>query len=160
MKKLLLAAMLPAALGLAAPVSARTFYYPGTVCQPTAGAGTCIDFDQYGAHNNCSTAVSVECALPITTSGSPSVWQMYYTGYDRSTTANVNCQLQKTTAEGNVTYSTNVNTSNGGLNSGAQFPIAFPNVPADGFWRLRCSIPGLNAGQASHVTNLLLSTSE
>jgi len=162
--KTLVLATLAAGVMVSSSAFARTILVPGTICQPVQGSGGCIEYSNYGVHNICSGVATVECPLPASENNNsplPTVYQVYYTGYDRSTAANVNCSVQKTDTSGNVVYSAAANTGGGGVGSGVQFPIVFPNVSQDGWWRLRCTIPGVQtAGWFSHVTNILVGTTE
>ena len=163
MKLLALATVVTGVTLASSPASARTFLIHGTTCQPVQGSGGCIEYSQYGAHNICSGTATVECPLPVdeANSGGTNVYQLYFTGYDRSTAGNVSCAVQKTDFSGNVTYNATAATSGGGVGSGIQSPIVFPNVSSDGWWRLRCTIPGVQtAGWFSHVTNILVGTNE
>ena len=163
MKKLVLATLTVGVALASSQAFARTVLIPGTVCQPIQGAQGCVEYSQYGTHNICATTITVECPLPASepnASPHPSVYQVYYTAYDRHTTQNVSCTIQKTDTSGNSTYSATASTGGGGVGSGVQFPIVFPNVGQDGWWRLSCTIPGVQAGWFSHVTNILLGTTE
>lgn len=163
MKVLALATLVTGTTLVSSQASARSFLIHGTVCQPVQGSGGCIEYSQYGAHNVCSSTATVECPLPIDepNSGLPNVYQLYFTGYDRNTSSDVSCFVQKSDFSGNVTYNATAATGGGGVGSGIQSPIVFPNVSADGWWRLRCTIPGVQtAGWFSHVTNIFVGTSE
>lgn len=166
MKKLVLTAL---TLGLAlasSQASARTFVIPGTICGPVLGSASCIEYGQYGAQNNCASVATVECPLPsdYANAGATNVYQTYFVAYDRNSgntsTTNVSCTLQKTDFEGTLLYTASLSTSNGGAGSGSQIRTFFPNVSQGGFWRMRCSLPAVQAGAISHLTNLLVGTNE
>ena len=148
---------------LAAPAAfARAHTYSGTICQPVPASVSCIEYSQFGVNNTCSTTQTVECPLPIDYSNAATtIFNVYVVAYDRSTTSNVSCTLQKTNTDGLWTYSANATTFNGGANSSSQFINFFPNVSVDGFWHVRCTLPGVQtAGQFSHITNLLFGTND
>jgi hypothetical protein len=158
MKKLLLAA-LPIALALpASQAFGRTFVIPGTVCQPIPSSAGCIDYTQFGVHNTCGSTATVECPMASSYVGSPSVYQAYFVAYDRNTSTNVSCTLQRSDYTGAVLYSATLSTS--GSSASAMIRTFFPNVPQSAFWRMRCTIPAVQSGQVSHITNLLLGTTE
>jgi hypothetical protein len=151
-------------LGLAlvsSQASARTFHYPASECVPVSGSAACVDYGQWGVGSICSTAVTVECALPITyIDNTQNVSQVTYFGYDRNSTsgANLTCTLQKRDSDGTVMnswtlgMSTPTSAAAGVLTK--NFPA--PNVLQNRFWSMRCTIPGVQAGQFSHLTNFLL----
>ena len=137
-------------------------YLPGTVCQPITGAtANCVEYTQYGVHNTCSTNITVECPLPITSnSPAPSAWFAQYFAYDRSTVDNVSCTIQKTDSSGNVTFQSTANTSGGGAGSAVQSQIfTLTSQSFDSWWRFRCSLPGnQTAGWFSHLTSITIAS--
>lgn len=140
---------------------ARTFVTPQTVCQPTSGFTGCINYDQFGAHNTCGVVATVECPLPISYPvATPTVNTVGVFSYDRSTTTNVSCTLQRTDFAGNVLYTSTQSTAGGGPGTGVQTNTFSPAVSASGYWRLRCSVPAVNAGNFSHISNVYVQTSE
>lgn len=163
LKNLVLATLTVGVALISSQASARTILIPGGVCQPVQGSGGCIEYSQYGVHNICSGTATVECPLPVDEpNGSlPNVYQLYMGAYDRSTVANVSCTVTKLNTDGNPTYTGTLSTGGGGVGASIQLPIVFPNVTSDGWWRLRCSIPGVQtAGWFSHVTEILIGTAE
>lgn len=164
MKMLALGTVTAAVILVSSQASARTTLVHGSVCQPVQGSGGCIEYSNYGVHNICSGTATVECPFPTDERNSsplPNVYQVYYTAYDRHTSSNINCTIQKVGFDGNASYSAPANTGGGGVGSGIQSPIVFPNVSQDGWWRMRCTIPGVQtAGWFSHITNILVGTDE
>jgi len=163
MKKFI-AAVVPLGLALVASSSdARTFTFPQTGCRPILGSAGCIDYSQYGAHNVCGGTATVECPLSVSypTSGSFSVTSAAYFAYDRNTASDVSCTLQRTDFSGAVLFSTTVNTSGGGVGSGVQTGTFTVSQNINGYWRLRCDLPGVQtAGWFSHISNTYLISNE
>lgn len=161
--KRFIAAIVPLGLALIASSSdARTFTFPQTVCQPVLGSAGCIEYDNYGAHNVCGGTATVECPLSLSypTSGSFNVTSSAYFAYDRNTTSNVSCTLQRTDFSGAVLFSTTVSTSGGGPGTGLQTGTFTVSQSINGYWRMRCDIPGVQSGWVSHVSNLYMISSE
>jgi hypothetical protein len=146
---------------LSAPASARFYVYSGVGCRAAVPSQVgCIESSQFGVQNACSSPVAVECPLDAGSGvDDPIVTFVSFTGYDRSTVADVSCQVQKVSADGSLLFGKTIKTEpvNG---TGAQQPITFPNIGQSGSWRMRCSIPGVQAGQFSHVTSMSMLTSE
>jgi len=158
MKKLF-AAVLPLGLALvASSADARTLVATGAECQAEAGS-TCVSFSQFGAQNNCSTTQNIECPITHSYSGSPTVTQFYFTGYDRHSTQNVTCTLRKVDGGGNILFSSSKNTTNEGA---SHQTIVWLNLnQTQGFWwNMRCSLPPVEAGEISHLTSYVWLTSE
>ena len=137
-------------------------YLPGTVCRlATASLANCAEYTQYGIQNNCSGGITVECPLPITSNApAPGAWFATYYAYDRSTTSDVSCTIQKTDGAGVVVFQSSMNTGGGGAGSGVQNPIfSLSGQSFDGWWRLRCWLPGVQtAGWPSHITNITIAS--
>lgn len=144
----------------ASSASARLNTYPQTLCQPLLGSLSCIEYSQYGVHNVCTGTATVECPLPTSkpSSGSINVTQAAVFAYDRNTSTNVSCSVQRTDYQGSLLYSTTLSTSGSG--SGVQAKYATFTQSHDGYWRMRCSIPAVQSGNLSHVANAYLQTSE
>jgi hypothetical protein len=160
MKRSLLLA-LPFGLALlSAPASARTYMYPGAVCQAALPSQVgCIENTQFGVHNVCGSIATVECPLDSGFLGlGATVSFVSFTGYDRSTLSNVSCQVQKVNSDGGVLFTSTISTTGSG--AGSQLLSTFPNISENGFWRMRCSIPAVQAGQFSHVATLSMLTGE
>lgn len=127
-------------------------YTHGTACVPTSGALGCLEYDRYGVHNTCSSAVTVDCPL---TSVRPAgdginIYQMYVYMYDRNSSADVSCSIQQTDVDGSIIYSVTMGTS--GSKSGLYMNHADLNIDERGWWHAQCSIPAPNAsGGYSHV---------
>jgi hypothetical protein len=168
MKRLCMAALLlgSAMISTEALAVIRVYNYSGTVCQPVSGATTSVDYSQFGIQNNSASAITVECPLNTTVLSSElqtTFGSAIISGYDRSTTSNVSCTLQTVDSAGNVTFSMPGSSSGGGPGSGPTGILSFSQVPpgvADGYWRLRCTIPGVQSGWASHVTSITLNFTE
>jgi hypothetical protein len=158
MKKLI-AATLPIGLALASSQAlGRTHINTGTVCQPIAGS-TCITYSQHGVGNNCSSEQTVECPLVHSFGGAPTTTQVYYVGYDRHSTANISCALQRTDSDGNVLFTSTKNTSGEAIASKMVVWLNL-NQPQGFWWRLRCAIPAVEAGEFSHLTSIVMLTNE
>ena len=158
MKRMLIGATLSLGLALvASQASARSYQFHGSVCAPIAGAQDCVDYTQFGVHNICPSPVTVECPLPISwVSSTPNVFQTYFVGYDRSTLTNLDCTLQKTDINGGVLYSATLSVTS----TGPSIKTFFPNVSQQSVWRLRCTIPGVQGGQFSHLASMFVGTNE
>jgi hypothetical protein len=124
--------------------SADTF--SGTQCNvnssnPNAG------YNLFGIHNlSTNSAMSVDCSAVI---GAP-VHSVSFTGYDRSPTDDVRCQVALLNSAGQIVFSANVSTT--GFSAGPMTATAsVPGISAG--LVLECSIPAFNAQNgASHIT--------
>jgi len=133
------------------------FDVPGTACQPSTPAdANCVEYTQYGVHNTCATAITVECPIQrvrINTKTSR-IYSAYVYAYDRSTAADVSCSLEQTDRYGNVTYQSTRNTSGNSVDEQLLF-YAPSTSTYDLWWRFRCSVPGVETpGWFSHLTNI------
>lgn len=140
--------------------SARTFARHGTFCQATSSIG----YSQFGAHNTAATAQSFECPFNLSYSegANPTVTQAFTTVYDRSTTADVVCDLQKMDFSGNPLMTVTARSIGGGPGSASQtlnYTIP-PSTFVAGFWRVRCTVPPPQSGAFSHVASSAMITSE
>jgi hypothetical protein len=139
----------------------RTVWVHGTACQVSSGFAGSFSYSNYGIQNDGASQITVECPLPLSTDPTAInfLQSAYITVYDRSTTANVSCSLQRSDTNGDVSFSTSVNTTGCGPGTGPQtlqFTIAsYPPVYADyGYWRVQCTIPGVESNWHSHVTTI------
>ena len=133
---------------------------PAEVSSGFAGSFT---YSQYGIQNDSASEITeVDCPIPISTvsPGADVITAAYMTVYDRSTTANVSCSLQRAFGEGTVSYSVSANTAGCGPGTGPQdLHFTITGAPfADGYWRVHCTIPGAESGWVSHVTSITVTT--
>lgn len=162
MKHKLLGLALPIAAALVANSADAARHYPtsGVACEAITGQQGCLDRAQYGIHNTCGFQVTVECPVSpsLNTSGQPIVSIFGLTGYDRSASTDVNCDLQRIDGNGNITYTANLKTT--GSAAGAQGPVVSPNTIVQGAWRLRCAMPAVSSGNFSHLVSYSMITNE
>jgi len=160
MKKLLVA-LLPLSLAvIPSSAAGRSFVNPGALCAPAvASSASCLTYNQFGVSNGCSTTQTVECPLPVSYPGAgATVNQSFYDGYDRNSSSDVSCSLQKTDFAGNILFSSTANTS--GSAAGVQQPTFSVSTSVVGYWRLRCSIPGATGSGVSHVVSAFVGDTE
>jgi len=165
MKYLALSALvLPLGLALTSSdaLASRSFRYPGAVCQPVQGSAGCVEYSQYGVHNTCGSTATVECALPIDTTTSTIINVDYWSLalYDRNTSTNVSCTLNKVYIDGSIQYTTTL-TSSGSSASNIYLTVG-PGLAQNGnyTWRARCTIPAVQSGNFSHIVMTQLLTTE
>jgi hypothetical protein len=172
MKKLVLAAMILASAALPGSAFARTYTIHGTICRPLPDNLAGAEYDQYGVHNIGGAILTVECPLPLAypeLGTAPAVTSVQVTVYDRSTSLDVSCVLEHMNVNGVSLMSLSNKTFGGGPGSG---PVDLPFTPdpgsgANGFWRLRCTLPGAQPGgspllisQTSLLVSITVKTSE
>lgn len=161
-KMLVIALPLVVALASASAAASRVYPHSGVGCVQAVGSQNSIDRTQYGVHNtSSSSAVTVECPVnpSYVSSAQPVVSIFGVQAYDRNPSADVSCDLQRVDGNGNVSYTTNLHTSNSG--AGVQGLVVSPSgVIVSGTWRLRCSVPAAVSGNFSHVTSYSMITSE
>jgi len=145
----------------AAPVNTfRTV--SGSICVPTLASRNSVDYNSYGVHNTSSTTATVQCAVPIqwtTTPTNPTFTAIWVGIYDRNSSNDVQCAVKLTYSDGSdVITPLAVNSTGGGPGSpfqlqGATFPAG---VTAFGDHQLTviCTIPGVQSGSFSHVTSI------
>lgn len=167
MKQKLLVVGLPLVIALAsAPADAakRAYEQSGVGCIQAFGSENSIDRTQYGVHNTSSTAaVTVECPVNISeiTSAAQTISVFGVTAYDRSPSADVNCDIQRLDGNGNVSFTANLKTTGSG--AAAQGLTVSPNsVLIQGTWRLRCSLPAtvVGGGGFNHLVQYGMITNE
>ena len=164
MKRLAWAGFLVASALISSKASARIFTFHGTVCQPINGSIFGAEYTQFGVHNVSGAPITVECPFPLTgpTGSTPTITGASTFAYDRSTTADVSCDLQKVAFDGSLVLSINAHTTGGGPGSGFQgMSYAIPaGTLESGYWRIRCTIPAVQSGAFSHVTATFVTDSE
>jgi hypothetical protein len=164
MKKIMLA-FLPLALVLVpAQALARAYTFPGSVCQPVASSAGCVDYSVYGVNNICAASIVVECPLSISTLNisNTTVSLARYFAYDRNTTLNLSCTLERSFFSGEPVFSAVASTVGGGAGSDVQ-TITFTSAVgqgATGYWHARCSIPGSQSGAFSYLSSIYIATTE
>lgn len=162
MKHKLFAVVLPVAVALVANSAnaARYYTFSGVGCESTSNQN-CVDRGQYGINNTCPSPVSVECPVNVMTasSGAPTVSSFSFVGYDRSDASDLECDIQRVDALGNIGYTAHLKTAGNQIPS--QNPIVTPGggVGVLGYWRLRCTLPAPSAN-ASHLTSFTMATTQ
>jgi hypothetical protein len=142
--------------------------YHGSVCRPTLSSSGCVEYSQYGIHNVCRGAsVTVFCPLDLRLGGSGTVTfpnHIAVTGYDRSTSSDVSCDLQNTDANGNLLSSTISGHSTGGGPGTGPTSILNADIPtpiSQYTWYLRCSLPATpDSVWFSHITTIGLTVTD
>jgi hypothetical protein len=165
MKTLAFVALILASAALSSTASARNYSIHAGICRPEPASLGTAEYDQYGVHNTSTTAkLTVECPLPLAYPESgppPLVNEVDITVYTRNSVDNVECALEQVDIYGNILGLLINRTFNQGPGSG---PIVLPIQPyaqdASGMWRVRCTIPTVEAGWFSHVTSIFVQTSE
>jgi len=129
---------------LSTAASADTF--SGTTCNAD-NANPSAGYNFFGIRNGGSAALDVSC--PAVTRGA--VHSVSVTGYDRSPTDDLRCQIAMINSGGQIVFSANVSTT-GFATAPITATASVPSINAG--LVLRCSIPAANAqnGQ-SHVTS-------
>lgn len=144
---------------LSTPGFARTFTFHATGCQPLNPSISSLVDDEFGVHNLGTTAATIECPLSAYAVGAFQVLVMAETSvYDRSTTADVSCQLRRLDVFGGVFDSFSASSSGGGPGTQRQtLDYQIPDGPRfEGPWVLRCTLPGSQNGAFSYVTATFL----
>ena len=164
MKKLVLAALVLMSTALSGSAFARRLTFHGTMCQPVSGNTTSVDYSVFGINNTSAGTVTIECPMPISysTTAIPTIIDVAGEAYDRNTTSDVICTVQKLDAVGTVLASAVGQTHNGGPGSSAQnfgFGVV-SGVAVDGYWRMRCTLPAVQSGAFCHLVSIVMNTSE
>lgn len=158
MKKLF-AAVLPLGLALApSSADARTHVTVGSECQPDLGS-TCINYSQFGAHNICGSTQALECPITHSYSGTPTITQFYYVGYDRHSTQDVSCTIRRTDGGGNILFSSSKNTTGDSASSQTIVWLSLGQTQT-AWWSMRCTLPPAESGDFSHLASYVTITSE
>lgn len=163
MKQKLLITALPLVVALAsASASANRMHdQSGVGCISASGTMTNLERSQYGVHNPSSTdGLTVECPVfaDAPSTGAPTATVFGIDAYDRNSSLDVSCDLQRTAGNGNVTYTTHLQTS--GSSAAVQGLTVLPNVSSLGIWHLRCWLPQATSDGFSHVVNYGLVTTD
>jgi hypothetical protein len=162
MTRLILA--LPFALALllvSSQAEARRFMFPGNVCQPVTSSTGCVERSAYGVNNICQFPITVECPLPwsIPNSGIVVLTGGYFVAYDRNATQDISCTLYLSSLNGGSAVEQTHTTSFWSSGSMRKNFTAI-GEPVDGWFNLRCTLPVITTNGISHLSTILLETSE
>jgi len=165
MKHKLLGVVLPLAVALVASSAdaSRNYSTSGVACSaaiPIQSQLLCLERNQYGIQNHCASPVTVECPInpSFNSAGQPVVSAFGFSGYDRSASSDVNCDLQRIDANATITYTANLTTTGSG--AAVQGPLIAPNTIVQGVWRLRCALPAISGTNFSHLVSYGMVTNE
>ena len=161
----LLTAILPFAVALAATsadAAGKTMLMSGVTCQAATGTqGTCLDGSVFGVNNVCATDVAVDCPIvaPFETGAATTVGSFGINAFDRSSSSDVSCDVQKLASDGSVLYTKNLKTSGNSLPLQSQSFTPTPlSTLVSGTWKMRCIIPGVTGSGVSHVSTYSFAT--
>jgi len=165
MKRITVTIIALSAALLSTPALARTWTFHGTACQPVFPAGIVpvpdLGYSQFGVHNNSTNPATIECPLgTYSPLSGRTLLHAQMSVYDRSTTADVACELRNVNSAGGIVRSFSAISQGGGPGTISQildFEVE-PGTPFLGFWVLHCTLPGSEGGALSHVTTTVLVT--
>jgi len=160
MNKLLTFALPLALTCVALPASSRVYWHTGYDCHHEIQADACISYSGVSVYNGCgSNNAVVVCPIDASYTNAPTVSQIQLVATDRNPTFDVDCTVQKVNTSGTLQYSGNMKTSGSSLTPQTKnlFPATGQGLAG---WRMRCTLPALDAGNVSTVSHYFMQTSE
>jgi hypothetical protein len=158
MKKLGIGALLVTALLVGRAAHATTYVnyrIHGASCNSIT-SGVAPTVGPNGVNAPSSSSIDVTCPI-ILPDQSYTYGYIYLVGYNRSSTDNVSCTPMATDSEGNNTITSTATLTGNQAGSLTASASLFPTVAnGNGYFSLRCHIPGHTANGYSHVNSIFL----